>query len=228
MSENLKEWVYHKEYIRKILIEEDDVFALLDKEQQDKGIELWIKKDKKRRAYLQAKKEWALKPKKWTVEKLLFAFQKLIEKYWYIYHAEKLKQKYLKKAPEELVNQAIIIAQEKEIISDKKYINYRLLQWYNKGLGKRAIIYKFYQDGFKIENDIVDNFYDNQIQSAQKAMINKLLLKYKLTHLWKEQKSWNFEDKKSYYTNKQKCIAALWRKGFSYEEIKDFLYKIEQ
>jgi hypothetical protein len=57
MSNNLKEWVYHKEYIRKMLIEEDDVFALLDKEQQDKGIELWIKKDKKRRAYLQAKRE---------------------------------------------------------------------------------------------------------------------------------------------------------------------------
>lgn len=227
MSSNLKEWVYHKEYIRKMLIEEDDVFALLDKEQQDKGIELWIKKDKKRRAYLQAKREWTLKPKKWTVEKLLFAFQKIIEKYGYIYHVEKMRKKYLKKAPEDMVEQAITLAQEKGILSNEKYVHYRFQQWHNKGLGKRAIIQKFFQDGFSIDNEIIDKYYDNQSQVNQTNLIKKLILKYKLPQLWWIQKSWDYEDKKTYYTNKQKCISALGRKGFSYSEIQNFLDNIE-
>ena len=227
MSNNLKEWIYHKEYIRKMLIEEDDVFALLDKEQQDKGIELWIKKDKKRRTYLQAKREWTLKPKKWTVEKLLFAFQKIIEKYGYIYHVEKMRKKYLKKAPEDMVEQAITLAQEKGILSNEKYVHYRFQQWHNKGLGKRAIIQKFFQDGFSIDSEIIDNYYENQSQVNQTNLIKKLILKYHLQQLWGIQKSWDYDDRKTYYTNKQKCISALGRKGFSYSEIQNFLDNIE-
>lgn len=221
------EWIYHKEHIRRILTEENDVFACSSEEEQNKAIELWIKKDKKRRAYLQAKKNWTLKPKKWTVEKLLFAFQKIIEKYGYIYHIEKIRKKYSLKAPEELVNQALFVAQEKGLLSDQKYINYRLNQWFYKGLGKRNISQKFYEDGFKIDPNIIDEFFASHTLTPQNTLIQKIIKKYKVVEAWQTQKQGGYEAKKEYYKTKQKCLAALARKGFSYSETQEYFTSIE-
>jgi len=71
-----------------------------------------------------------------------------------------MRKKYLKKAPEDMVEQAITLAQEKGILSNEKYIHYRFQQWHNKGLGKRAIIQKFFQDGFSIDSEIQETYIE--------------------------------------------------------------------
>lgn len=174
------------------------------------------KKLKKQQRYQTAKKNWTLKEKIRTVQKLVFYISKLIEKYWQIYTEKSLLQKFKqKKIPHDISIQALQEVKNKKILNEEycieSFIHKKLQAWKWKSFIKVELLKKWVPEWFDIDYYFDEFLYDKE-QSWLERQINKLKKRYHFEH---------FNDLE--YTIQTKVIKALLSKWYSYANIKKTL-----
>lgn len=174
------------------------------------------KKLKKQQRYQTAKKNWTLKEKIRTVQKLVFYISKLIEKYWQIYTEKSLLQKFKqKKIPHDISIQALQEVKNKKILNEEycieSFIHKKLQAWKWKSFIKVALLKKWVPEWFDIDYYFDEFLYDKE-QSWLERQINKLKKRYHFEH---------FNELE--YSIQTKVIKALLSKWYSYANIKKTL-----
>lgn len=174
------------------------------------------KKLKKQQRYKTAKKNWTLKEKIRTVQKIVFYISKLIEKYWQIYTEKSLLQKFrLKKIPLDLSIQALQEVKNKWILNEQycieSFIHRKLQAWKWKSFIKLALLKKWVPDWFDLDSYFDEFLYDKE-QLWLEKQINKLKRKY------------DFNDfNELEYSVQTKIVKSLLSKWYSYKNIKQSL-----
>lgn len=152
------------------LLETNDAFACSSPEKQKEFLdqEMWkyIKKIQKQQKYFQAKKEWKIKEKNRTIEKIVFWIECLVKRYGQNYHAKKLYFKLGKKIQDkQLLTNGIKEAHLRKIFSEKAYLKNKIITWKAKWFSQKGIIQKFIQDWyFKKEKiqEALNVYFDSQ------------------------------------------------------------------
>lgn len=206
MEKQLWYWESYSWWIRSFSTQEEfsEYFSLLQK------------KLKKQQRYQTAKKNWTLKEKIRTVQKLVFYISKLIEKYWQIYTEKSLLQKFKqKKIPHDLCIQALQEVKNKKILNEEycieSFIHKKLQAWKWKSFIKVSLLKKWVPEWFDIDYYFDEFLYDKE-QLWLERQINKLKKKYHFEH---------FNELE--YDIQTKVIKALLSKWYSYANIKKTL-----
>lgn len=171
------------------------------------------KKVWKKDRYLNAKKNWTLKEKIRTKEKVLFYISKLIEKYWQIYTKKSLLKKFkIKKIDQSIWEEAIQEAINKKILNEnyciENFIYRKLNSWKWKSYIKCALLKKWVPDWFDIEKYFDE--YNNELENKWlEKQFTKQLKKYNIN--WNEIKN----------EIKLKIMKSLVSKWYKFEKIKD-------
>lgn len=174
--------------------------------------EILQKKLNKKNNYLNARKNWTLKEKIRTHEKILFYISKLIEKYWQIYTKKSLLKKFkIKKINLELWEKVIDEAIQKWILDEQysieNFIYRKLNSWKWKSFIKRELLKKWVPDWFNIDNYF--NEYKSELEDKWlEKQFNKLLKKFNV--------EWNMIQNKI----KLKIMKSLFSKWYTFEKIK--------
>lgn len=164
------------------LLENSDAFLCADKETREtilnKEFDKYVKKLKKKSRYMEALKNWKLKEKVRTKDKIVFYISCLVQRFWDIYFEGKLFKKLSWKIKnDDLLRESIKEAEEQNIFSEKKYVINRIKEWHLKWYSAKWIYSKFlidwYTDKDKIERYLKEYFLEKKNKPIQKISISE-------------------------------------------------------
>ena len=123
---------------------------------------------------------------------------------------DKLKQG--KKYTDETIEETIKFLKKHNFINDEDFAR-RFIELHKNSYSIKALRQKLAQKGIKRE--LLDSIFDEEIEFDEESLIKKLLLK-KCPDYFEREKSMDPKEK-------QKLLAFLFRKGFTYDKIADIM-----
>lgn len=123
---------------------------------------------------------------------------------------DKLKQG--KKYTDETIDETIKFLKKHNFINDEDFAK-RFIELHKNSYSTKVLKQKLYQKGIK--NDLLDKIFEDDLDIDEPALIKKLLLK-KCPDYYEVEKDMDPKER-------QKLLAYLFRKGFSYDKIADVM-----
>ena len=123
---------------------------------------------------------------------------------------DKLKQG--KKYTDEVIDETIKFLKKHNFINDEDFAK-RFIELHKNSYSIKVLRQKLYQKG--INKDLLDNIFDENLEIDEEALIKKLLLK-KCPDYYEIENDLDAKDK-------NKILAYLFRKGFSYDKIANIM-----
>ena len=123
---------------------------------------------------------------------------------------DKLKQG--KKYTDEVIDETIKFLKKHNFINDEDFAK-RFIELHKNSYSIKVLRQKLYQKG--INKDLLDNIFDDNIEIDEEALIKKLLLK-KCPDYYEIEKDLDIKEK-------NKLLAYLFRKGFTYDKIANIM-----
>ena len=123
---------------------------------------------------------------------------------------DKLKQG--KKYTDEVIDETIKFLKKHNFINDEDFAK-RFIELHKNTYSIKVLRQKLYQKGIK--KDLLDNIFDYNLEIDEEALIKKLLLK-KCPDYYEIEKDLDIKEK-------NKLLAYLFRKGFTYDKIANIM-----